>query len=511
MEESGRLKNASRNIIFGVILRVYQLLVPFLIRTIMIKVLGVEYVGLNSLFVSVLQVLNLVELGVGAAMTFSMYEPVVNHDIAMINALLNLYKKYYRFIGSIVLLIGLLIVPFIPNLISGSIPNDMNIYILYLINLSATVLSYWLYAYRNSIFMAHQRVDITSKIMIFTETIKYIFQIVSIVWFQNYYLFVIVLVITQILTNLITAHLSRYYYPVYDGKGVIEKNEEKKIQQRIKDLFTAKLGGVILTSSDTIVISAFLGLKALALYQNYFYLITAVTSLLLIVFNSVTAGIGHSLITESREKNFSDLNKFTLIITWISGVAVVCFLNLFQPFMILWVGKDYLLPYSIVICFCIYFFISEINQLLNTYKDAAGIWRSDRFRPLITAGINLTLNLILVKIIGLYGVILSTVIATAFVGMPWLIHNLFSTLFDYHLIWKYVKKLMYLFIIVLLVAFITVYICSYIQINNIFIQLVVKFLSCILISNVTFFIAFFKLQDFDGVITIVRRVFKNNY
>lgn len=111
MEESGRLKNASRNIIFGVILRVYQLLVPFLIRTIMIKVLGVEYVGLNSLFVSVLQVLNLVELGVGAAMTFSMYEPVVNHDIAMINALLNLYKKYYRFIGSIVLLIGLLIVP----------------------------------------------------------------------------------------------------------------------------------------------------------------------------------------------------------------------------------------------------------------------------------------------------------------------------------------------------------------------------------------------------------------
>ena len=91
--ESGRLKNASRNIIFGVVLRIYQLLVPFIIRTVMIKQLGVEYVGLNSLFVSVLQVLNLVELGVGSAMTFSMYKPIVENDTKMINALLNLYKK----------------------------------------------------------------------------------------------------------------------------------------------------------------------------------------------------------------------------------------------------------------------------------------------------------------------------------------------------------------------------------------------------------------------------------
>lgn len=353
--ESGRLKNASRNIIFGVVLRIYQLLVPFIIRTVMIKQLGVEYVGLNSLFVSVLQVLNLVELGVGSAMTFSMYKPIVENDTKMINALLNLYKKYYRIIGIIVLTAGLAVLPFIPLLISGSVPNGMDVYVLYLINLCATVLSYWLYAYRSSIFMAHQRVDVTSKVMLFTETIKYIFQLISIIVFKNYYLFVIVLVVTQILTNLMTAYLSHKFYPQYSDKGEINKSEVKQINQRIRDLFTAKLGGVILTSADTIVISAFLGLKSLALYQNYFYLITAVTSLLLIIFNSVTAGIGHSLIVESKQKNYNDLNQFTLIITWVSGVAVVCFLTVFQPFMTLWVGKDYLLSYSIVICFCIYF------------------------------------------------------------------------------------------------------------------------------------------------------------
>ena len=179
--ESGRLKNASRNIIFGVVLRIYQLLVPFIIRTVMIKQLGVEYVGLNSLFVSVLQVLNLVELGVGSAMTFSMYKPIVENDTKMINALLNLYKKYYRIIGIIVLTAGLAVLPFIPLLISGSVPNGMDVYVLYLINLCATVLSYWLYAYRSSIFMAHQRVDVTSKVMLFTETIKYIFQLLSLI------------------------------------------------------------------------------------------------------------------------------------------------------------------------------------------------------------------------------------------------------------------------------------------------------------------------------------------
>ena len=506
--ESGRLKNASRNIIFGVVLRIYQLLVPFIIRTVMIKQLGVEYVGLNSLFVSVLQVLNLVELGVGSAMTFSMYKPIVENDTKMINALLNLYKKYYRIIGIIVLTAGLAVLPFIPLLISGSVPNGMDVYVLYLINLCATVLSYWLYAYRNSIFMAHQRVDVTSKVMLFTETIKYIFQLISIIVFKNYYLFVIVLVVTQILTNLMTAYLSHKFYPQYSDKGEINKSEVKQINQRIRDLFTAKLGGVILTSADTIVISAFLGLKSLALYQNYFYLITAVTSLLLIIFNSVTAGIGHSLIVESKQKNYNDLNQFTLIITWVSGVAVVCFLTVFQPFMTLWVGKDYLLSYSIVICFCIYFFISEINQLLNTYKDAAGIWRKDRFRPLITALVNLVLNIVFVQYIGLYGVILSTVLATVVIGMPWLIHNLFSTLFQKELVFGYVKRLVYYFVIVIATSFITVSITRNIEISNLLLQIVIKLIVSVVTSNIIFLVAYFKLPEFKNVIKIALKVFR---
>ena len=150
-----KTKNASRNIIFGILMKIYQILLPFAIRTIIMYTIGVEYLGLNSLFTSILQVLNLAELGVGSAMIFSMYKPIAEDDSITICALMALYRLYYRIIGGVILVAGLVLTPFIPKLISGSVPPDMNIYILYLLNLLATVLTYWLFAYKNSILQAH--------------------------------------------------------------------------------------------------------------------------------------------------------------------------------------------------------------------------------------------------------------------------------------------------------------------------------------------------------------------
>ena len=172
-----KTKNSSRNLVFGICLKVYQLLVPFLIRTIIIKILGIEYAGLNSLFTSILQVLNIAELGVGTALVFSMYKPIVEHDDKKICALMQLYKIYYRVIGLVILAIGLCITPFLSKLIKGDVPPDINIYVLYFLNLGATVLSYWLFAYKNSLFQAHQRNDVVSKVTILTNTVMYVLQI----------------------------------------------------------------------------------------------------------------------------------------------------------------------------------------------------------------------------------------------------------------------------------------------------------------------------------------------
>lgn len=158
-----RTKNSLRNFAFGVLLKIYQTFVPFAMRTLMIYFMGVQYLGLNGLFTSILQVLNLAELGVGSAMVYSMYKPIAEDNETKICALMGLYKKYYTMIGFVIALGGSILTPFIPYLIKSDMPADLNVYILYLLNLAATVLSYWMFAYKNALFQAHQRLDVTSK------------------------------------------------------------------------------------------------------------------------------------------------------------------------------------------------------------------------------------------------------------------------------------------------------------------------------------------------------------
>ena len=191
-----RTVNAGRNIAFGMILQVYQIAIPFIMRTAMIYFLGVEYLGLNSLFSSVLQVLNLAELGVGAAMVYSMYKPIAEDDTAKICSLMKLYRTYYRVIGGVIGGTGLVLTPFIPLLVKSDLPEDINVYILYLMNLALTVLSYWLFAYKNSLFQAHQRIDIPNKVTLITNTIMYILQFFVLIYIKNYYLKLTNLIIT---------------------------------------------------------------------------------------------------------------------------------------------------------------------------------------------------------------------------------------------------------------------------------------------------------------------------
>lgn len=503
-----RKKNATRNIIFGTCLKLYQIVVPFLMRTIMIYFMGVQYLGLNSLFTSVLQVLNLAELGIGSAMVYSMYKPVAEHDNNTICALMGLYRKYYRIIGMVVLAAGCVIIPFVPHLIKSDVPEGINIYVLYVMNLLATVFTYWLYAYKNSILQAYQRNDIVSKVTIITDTIKYILQIFTIVFLKNYYMYVLVLILLQIASNIITAAVVTRMYPEYRCKGSLPKEEVAQINSRIRDLFTSKIGAVIVNSADTVVISAFLGLTVLAIYQNYFFIISSVIAFIAVVFNSCTAGIGNSIIVETKEKNYNDFKKFTFLIAWIAGFCTVCIVCLMQPFMNIWMNgnEKLMLGMSEVVCFCIYFFVYEIQQLLLTYKDAAGMWHEDKYRPLVTALTNLALNIIMVQFFGLYGVLLSTVISIIFIGMPWLFYNLFTVLFKRNAA-KYVIRVVYYTVITIVISIITYSVCSLVPFTGIA-ELIVKLIVCIIVPNLLFFATLFKFEEFGQVKALVKGILK---
>lgn len=510
MSKIERTKNATRNIIFGGMLKIYQIVLPFVMRTVMLYTLGIQYLGLNSLFASILQVLNLVELGVGSAMVYSMYKPIVEDDKKKICALMSLYRLYYRVIGIIIAILGMFLLPFIPNLISGNIPENINVYILYLLNLAATVLTYWLFAYKNCLLDAHQRIDVSSKVSLCITTIQYVGQLIILVFIKNYYFYLITALFTQAMNNIVTAVIVNKIYPYYKPKGKLDSNDIKLINGRVRDLFTSKIGAVIVNSSDTIVISSFLGLNTLAIYQNYFFILNAIVVVVSIIFNSCIAGVGNSIIVETKEKNYNDLCKFTFIIAWIAGFCTVCLLCLYQPFMKIWVGEQYELAFSVVICLCIYYFVFEINQLINMYKDAAGMWHEDRFRPLVTAIVNLILNIILVQITGIYGVILSTVLSMLFIGMPWLLNNLFTVLFERSYMRNYIKKLLLYLVTTTFCCIITYYICSFVKLSD-YKELIFKGVICSITPNVLFFIAYRKRNEFLESIKILDIITKGKF
>ena len=308
-----RIKNAKRNIIGGLIRRMVMMLFPFVVRSVLIYKLGALYLGLNSLFSSILQVLSLAELGFGEAMVFAMYEPIAEEDDITIRALLGLYRKIYSGIGVVILSVGLVILPFLPRFISGEIPEQVNIYVLFLVYLINTCISYFLYAYKTSVLIADQRSDIFSNISTICSIIMYSLQILALLVTHNYYIYCILIPITTILNNLIIQIVTKKLYPQYYCDGQLDNSITKEIKKRVFGVFVFKVCSVFRNSFDSIVISAFLGLVVLGKYQNYFYIINSVMGIMIVLTSSITAGVGNSIIIDSKDKNYDDFIKFQFI------------------------------------------------------------------------------------------------------------------------------------------------------------------------------------------------------
>lgn len=500
-----RTKNAVKNIKSGIVLRVYQIIVPFFMRTAMIYFMGVEYLGLSSLFTSVLSILNLAELGVGAAMVFAMYRPIAEDDEATICALMALYRRYYRIIGLIIAVSGLAIIPFIPRLISGEVPRDVNVFLLYLLNLSATVLTYWLFAYKNCLLQAHQKTSVSSIITIITYTVQWCAQLFVLVVVKDYYIYVVISLLSQIMNNILTAVTVSRLYPRYEPKGALSADRVKEINGKIKDLFTGKIGSVVLSASDTVVISAFLGLTTVAVFQNYNYIAQSVITVMSMILSSVMAGLGNSFILESKEKNFRDMEKLSFMYLWLSGICVCCFLALYQPFMELWVGRELMLDYGIVVCVAVYFFVIVLNRFISVYKDAAGLWHEDRFNPLITAIINVSLNLMWVNRWGLYGILLSTVLSMSCVGIPWMLHILFTLFFNREQLAQFLRILCGFVAATAFSGLLVAMTSAQIQLAPLP-KLMVSAFVAVLIPNLIFFTCFRKNQNFRSALVFADKL-----
>lgn len=493
-----RTKNSIRNTKYGIVYRLINMFGAFLARTMLIRVLGVEYAGLDGLFASILTMLNMAELGFSSAVVYKLYKPIAEKNEEQVCALLNYYRRVYRTIGLIVFCIGIAITPFLNYFVQSDAPDGINIRVLYLIYLLNTCLSYWLFAYRTALINAHQRNDLASKVSSITFIAKYTIQILAVVLLHNYYAYVIVVPLTTLLTNIGTLFITNKYYPQYTCKGNISASDRKDIREKIGALLFNKIGVAIINGSDNIVISTFLGLTVLGIYDSYYYIFNMLHSFFDVFHSSITGGIGNSIITESVEKNYQLYKRLTFLNAWIVGWCSICLLCLYEPFIKLWVGVEKSFPWQFSIVMSLYFYLWMIRFITLIFKNAQGLWMEDRFRAITEGVVNLFLNLIMVRIIGIYGVTISTIIAMATISVPWETHVLFSKYFkrsekEYYII--FLKNV----IITLVTGAITYSLCAGYQ-GHLILQLLFRGITCIIVPNVIYFLLYRKTDEYSFAI-----------
>lgn len=443
-----RTQNAKRNIITSVINKLVIMLTNFVMRTVLIWYLGKVYLGLDSLFTSILQILSLTELGISSAMVYSMYKPLAENDTPAICALLKLYRTVYRYIALAMTVLGIAITPFLHIIVNKDLPDGLNLYALYFINLGNTVLSYLMFAYRSALFTADQRYSINNNIYSVFKVGTTVLQIAAIILLKNhqylaYYFYCLALPLTTVLKNVFTYYLSKKMYPQYECEGKVPKDEINGIKKRVAGMFLHKVSFVFRNSLDSIVISAFLGLASLGQYNSYYFIINAISGIMILVSNSVTASVGNSMVKETKEKNYADFKKIQLLYMWLTSWLTVCFAACLQPFIKLWLGADMLFSDGIMAIFCIYFFSMHFSRVCHIYRDAAGLWWQDRYRPIVETVVNLTLNILLVKYIGVSGVMLSTIFCIVFIEGTWGTRILFKHYFVGEKQSTYMIKLLY--------------------------------------------------------------------
>ena len=504
-----RIKNAKRNIIWGLFNKIVGIIIPFILRTAVIYYLGREYLGLDSLFNSILQMLNIAELGFNSAIVFSMYKPLAIGNDSEVCALLGFYRRVYRIIGVIVLVLGLSLTPLLPRLIKSGLPKDVNLYLLYFIFLINTVIGYWLFAYKKSLISACQREDIISITTSTVSVIKIIIQMALLLTIPNYYIFIVVMPLATIAENITSQIITLKIFPQYQPYGSISKDSIKSIVTHIKGLIITRICTTSRNSMDSIIISAYLGLASVTIYGNYYYILASIHGILYTITHSISAIVGNTIVKNTPSSNYKDMLTFNFIYMWLASFCTTCLLCIYQPFMKIWMGDEMLLSNGIMVLFCVYFYGLCMGDIRSTYYVACGLWWEGRFRSIAEAITNIVLNILLGKYFGISGIVIATIISILVINFGYgstIIHRYY---FKEISSWMFYKEHLYYVFVTLISSAICLYVCSLHHKSGI-LCIAINFVICLILSNICFFIFCCRRQVFEDARRLIIKVLVPN-
>ena len=418
-----RVGKSIKNTVFGMVGLLISQIFSFIARSIFINILGVEYNGVNGLFSNILQVLSLAELGFATSIAYALYRPLKEHDEKTTAMLMNYFAKIYRIIALVVAVAGCCCIPFLQYLISEDISElsfsigQLRIYFgMYLAN---TVCSYLL-AYKRTIITADQNAYLVSNVDNLCNIGLNILQIILLYLTKSFYAFLGIMIAKTVLNNLIL-HLvagKKYPYLANYKKEKLPKEEKTQLFKNVQAMFCHRIGGVVIYSTSSIIISAFVSLIDAGKYSNYLMVVTFVNAFISIIFNSVTASIGNLCIENDKKYQYIVFKRLSYLSDAISVFVFVCYVCLFNDFISLWVGQDMQFDLLTVIAISLSGMVTCLRKTVNAFRDATGIFRQDWYKPLIETAVAIGAAIGLSYIWGTFGVILGYTLATIFVAVP---------------------------------------------------------------------------------------------
>ena len=492
--------------VYGLAGQIVSTAMGFIVRTLFIYTLGAEYLGIDGLFTSVLLLLSLTNLGLDTAMIYSLYKPLAEQDRLKVTLLMNMFKKIYRIIGILVFVIGLAFLPFLSVIIKGNpdIAHLELIYLLFVLNSSSS----YFFVYKQALIIADQKNYIISKFHMFFTFLSNLFQAVLLLAVKVYIAVLVLQILFRFVENCYIAKKTSELYPYINEpvSRTLSKTEKKEFLQDLYPLFLYKISGVVINASDNIIISGFIGLRTVGVLSNYMMILGITGTFLSHIFFSVNASVGNLFVKESAEKNHFIFRVIHFTNFWLFGLTAVLLWNTVNPAITIWLGKEYLLPEFVIFMLLLNFFTAGMQGASTTFREATGLFKKGKYRPIFAAVLNIAFSLLLVKPLGVAGVFMGTVISRLCVYFWYDPYVIFKYAFRQSA-GSYFKRYLLYSCTVLICGFITHNLIAMLQVNAIVYTLYAGLISLIVKGGIFYFL-YRQTEEFFYIKLIVQAALK---
>ncbi|MGM8138971.1 oligosaccharide flippase family protein [Enterococcus italicus] len=477
---------AFKGSVIGVISQIITLLLKLFVRTLFIRFLGREILGLDSVLVDLIGMLSLAELGITSAMLFHIYTPIIKKDKKMINKLMASYKVIYRYIAFAVLVIGIIIGLFLPYFIRGLSIEWKYIYLCYSLLVINSICSY-LMSYQRILLNADQKTYLVITADLISSILFTFIQVAALFFLKSYAMFIIILILQTLFSNLILFFYTKKYYSFVNSKTKASISDLKLILSDAKDVMGGKVAGYVYNSTDNIVISIIMGTSIVGNLSNYRYVVSAMKTLVNSAMSAIQPIIGNYLNSDTdKTKSYRILQQYTFVRFLIAGFTVIPFISSINDFILIWTGdKTYVLSIVIPILFSIEYYIGCVYGSFGEYLLGLGEFKAIKNIQLLGAGTNIIFSIVGSIVFGISGVLLGTSLSQLIIYIGYfrlLFNGYFSALSKTKK--KFIRMQFLYFLIIVISVFTVNFLNRYLFIESLVIKIIVKSV----IGEVVFFL-----------------------